>query len=518
FLFLNNFYIIGGFSIMWQSIIDGIATVNGFINDLVWGWPAIIMILGTGILLTIRTKAMQLRKLKASMQETIGPVLHDLGKKPGKQKSGVSQFEAFSAAISGTVGTGNIIGVTSAILTGGPGAVFWMWISAFFGMITNYAENVLGLYYRKKEKDGSFSGGSFYYITYGLGWAWLGYIAAAFCIIAAIGMSGVQTNKISGTLTAAFGSDTTAVKLAIGGAVALLTAIIIIGGIKRIGKIASMIVPFMSLLFIILSIFGILMHASQLLIAIELIFSNVFSCQAFVGGLGGYVFAQIIRKGMARGVFSNEAGLGSSVIAHSASETREPVKQGLWGIFEVFFDTFIICTLTALLLLTTFDINTLSAATGDSELAMKAFSDNFGMFGTVCFSVILPLFAFTTILAWAYYGEKGFDFCFRKCSDKTRKIAVLCFKLVYVLLIVASAVIESDLVWDISDTANGLMALPNLVAVIGLSGVVVKITKNYYERRRGFDEEPMLSAYPEQNEEFKQDILAMGEVDEDEVD
>lgn len=501
---------------MWEKILKVVEEVNGAINGIVWGWPMIILILGTGILITILLKGMQVRKFKESINETILPVIKEIGKKKdkvAKKENSISQFEAFSAAISGTVGTGNIIGVTSAILTGGPGAVVWMWISAFFGMITNYAENLLGLYYRKKDKDGNFSGGAFYYIAYGLKQRWLGYIAAFFCMIAAIGMSGVQTNKISGTITSVIGNDSNNAKIIIGIIVAVITSVVIIGGIKRIGKIASMLVPFMSLIFIIMSLVIIGINFTAIPETFKVIFTSMFSTKALAGGVGGYAFAQIIKKGMARGVFSNEAGLGSSVIAHSASEVREPVKQGLWGIFEVFFDTFVICTLTALVVITTnissgaFYTDAFGSSANDSAVALGAFSQNLGTAGSIIFSIFLPLFAFTTILAWSYYGEKATEFCFQWLPDNGKKAAVIVFKLIYVALIVAAAVISSNLIWDIDDTFNGLMALPNLVALILLSGKVVKITKNYYDRKKGKDVEPMLSAYPELNEEFKQDIL-----------
>ena len=329
---------------MWSSIINAIGNGNAVLNDIVWGWPAIVLILGTGLLLTIRSKFLQLRKFGDSFSSTIGKTIKGMSGKKEKNKDskGVSQFEAFAAAISGTVGTGNIIGVTSAIITGGPGAVFWMWVSAFFGMVTNYSENLLGLYYRKRNKNGEFSGGAFYYIANGMKWKWLGYVAAAFCLFAAIGMSGVQTNKISGTvadsLNMAFNfNNMTTVKLVIGIIVAIVTALVIIGGIKRIGRVASILVPFMSVLFITLALIIILMHVTAVPAAFAMIFKYAFGYRAAAGGIFGYAFSQVIRKGMARGVFSNEAGLGSSVIAHSASETREPVKQGLWGIFEVFF-------------------------------------------------------------------------------------------------------------------------------------------------------------------------------------
>lgn len=506
---------------MWQKVIDVITRVNSAINGVVWGWPVIILILGTGLLLSIRTGFLQVRKFGDSLNSTIVPTVKSIGKKKSSQGNGVSQFEAFATAISGTVGTGNIIGVTAAIITGGPGAVLWMWISAFFGMVTNYAENVLGLYYRKKGKNG-FSGGAFYYIENGLK-KWgpiakiLAYMAAIVCLFAAVGMSGVQTNKISGTLAntlgGAFGIDTgskaeTLVKLLIGVIVALIAAVIIIGGIKRIGRVASKLIPLMSLLFIVLALIVIGKNITAVGSAFALIFKDAFKMEAAAGGVVGYAFSMTIKKGMARGVFSNEAGLGSSVIAHSASETREPVKQGLWGIFEVFFDTFVICTLTALMFLTTFDVtNEAVVGADDSAVALQIFSENFGTFGIICFAIILPLFAFTTIMAWSYYGEKAAEFCFKWVkSDKKRKNAVLVFKIAYVLFIVFAAVISGTLVWDIDDTFNGLMSIPNLIALIAMSGTVAKITKNYYQRKKGINVEPMLSAYPELNEEFKQDI------------
>ena len=494
---------------MWENIISAIEAGNNWLNGVVWGWPMIILILGTGILMTIRTKVMQVRKLGESINTTIVPTLKGLGKKHNEDKGAksISQFEAFATAISGTVGTGNIIGVTSAILTRGPGAVFWMWVSAFFGMITNYSENVLGLYFRKKDKEGNFSGGTAYYIAEGLGWKWLGYVAAVFCVLAAIGMSGVQTNKISGTLASGFaGFDGMTVKLIVGIIVAIVAALVIIGGIKRIGRVAAILVPFMSVLFLIMAIIVIFMHVGNVGAAFGSIFKYAFNFKAVGGGIFGYTFAKIIQKGMARGVFSNEAGLGSSVYAHCASETREPVRQGLWGVFEVFFDTFIICTITALMILSCNDLTALTGAESDAALSLAAFSNNFGIFGTVCFCIILPLFAFTTILAWSYYGEKATEFIFQKASKKVQKAATMTFKVLYVVLIVASAVISSDLIWSISDTTNGLMAIPNLIAVIGLSGLTVKITKNYYDRKKGLDVKPMLSAYPEQNEEFIKDI------------
>lgn len=521
---------------MWDKFIEGLTKIDSTLNGIVWGWPVIILILGTGLLLSIRTGFLQLSKFGDSWRSTIIPVFKSIGKKKEKKKeeikgeNSVTPFQAFSTAISGTVGTGNIVGVTAAILSGGPGAVVWMWICAFFGMVTNYSENVLGLFYRKKDSEGNLSGGAFYYIKNGLKqkgfWGgvttFIAYFAAFVTLFAAVGMSGVQTNKISGAFSASLnnlfgiGADDASamrIKLIVGIIVGIITAIVIIGGIKRISRVASNIIPFMSLLFIILAIIGIIMNGKNIGGAFGLIFGNAFRFKAAAGGVLGYAFSTVIKKGMARGVFSNEAGLGSSVIAHSASATREPVIQGLWGVFEVFFDTFIICTLTALLFITTFydkltgTAAETMAALDDSAMAMGMFSENFGAFGTVCYLIILPLFAFTTILAWSYYGEKACEFFFGWAKTrKAQKTCVLVFKIIYIAFVVAAAVINSSLVWSVDDTFNGLMALPNLIGVILLSGTVVKITKNYYDRKNGKDVEPMLSAYPELNEEFKSEL------------
>jgi len=522
---------------MWQTIVNGITKANDFVNGLVWGWPMIILILGTGILLTVMTKFLQIRKFGTSVNETIVPTLKSMGKKKNtegkdKKENSVSPFEAFATAISGTVGTGNIVGVTSAIITGGPGAVVWMWISAFFGMVTNYSENVLGMYFRKKEKNGDFSGGPAYYLSEGMGrntkgkfgsflrglGKTLGVMAAVFCTCAAIGMSGVQTNKMSSTIQGVVGSNSqtvnTVVALIVGVLVAIVLALIILGGIKSIGRTTAILIPFMSVIFIVMALIIICMNVSMVGTAFALIFKNMFSFQAAAGGVAGYMFAQIIQKGLARGVFSNEAGLGSSVIAHSASETREPVKQGLWGIFEVFFDTFIICTLTALVILVSFgsaegQANVLyTGAAVDTQVSMMAFSNAFGTFGKIVYAVIIPLFAFTTILAWSYYGEKSIDFLFRKTGPKGRKIATTVFKVLYVLLVIVASVINGELAWAISDTFNGLMALPNLIGLVFMCGLVAKLTKNYFDRKKGKNVVPMLSAYPEQNEQFIKELKA----------
>ena len=521
-----------------DKLVNAIEKGNGKLNEIVWGLPMVILILGTGLLLTILTKFLQIRKFGTSVDKTLGDTIRSMkkkGKHLSKKENSVSPFEAFSTAISGTVGTGNIVGVSSAIMTGGPGAVLWMWVSAFFGMVTNYAENVLGMFFRKKEKDGEFSGGPAYYLSEGVGrnvkggfgsflrgfGKVLAVMAAVFCTFAAIGMSGVQTTKMSESVQAVVGSSSDKVNLRIalivGVVVAIVLALVILGGIKSIGRTAAILIPFMSLLFILMAIVIIFMNINMIGTAFALIFKNAFKFECAIAGFSGYVFAQVIQKGLARGVFSNEAGLGSSVIAHSASETREPVKQGLWGIFEVFFDTFVICTLTALVILVSFGSQEgmatvlYSGAFADTAVSMMAFGEAFGKFGEVCYSIIIPLFAFTTILAWAYYGEKSVDFLFRKTGEKGRKISRFVFKVLYVVLVVVAAWLSTqggkgELMWAISDTANGLMALPNLIGLIFMCTLVVKITKNYFDRKNGKEVKPMLSAYEEQNETFIKEL------------
>lgn len=495
---------------------DKVLEIISFINDnILWGIPLIIALLGTGIVITIRTRAVQIRKFGDSVNSTIVPTVKSMGKKHAKgDGKSISPFEAFSAAISGTVGTGNIVGVASAIISGGPGAVFWMWVSAFFGLATNYSENVLGLYYRVKDKDGNIHGGPMYYIEKGLKLKWLGMIFAVCCMLAASGMGMVQANNITGTLQSTINSaGDKSVNLIIGicvaAAVVILTALIVIGGIKRIGKVASMVVPFMSLFFIIVALVIICINITSIPAAFVMIFKSAFSFKAVGGGVLGYGIMMAMRYGFARGIFSNEAGLGSSVIAHCASETKEPVKQGLWGIFEVFFDTFVICTLTALTILTSYigengagaDITTF--ADGKNALSLKAFIDTLGAFGSVAFSIILPIFAFTTIIAWSYYGEKAAQYLF---GMKNAKVSGMVFKIIYVATLAFGAMTASDFIWALDDMFNALMALPNLIALILLSGTIVKITKNYYDRKKGLDIEPMLSAYPERNAELVEAI------------
>lgn len=467
-----------------------------FINDnILWGAPMIVLILGVGIYLTIRNRFMQVTKFPYAVKMTIGKTIKDIGKKNGKKGAGISQFEAFSTAIAGTVGTGNIVGVATAIVSGGAGAVFWMWLSAFVGMFTNFAENVLGLYYRKKGKDGEWRGGPMYYISEGLGWKWLAILFSVFCMFAAFGMNMVQINTIADTLNGGFKIP----KWASGIFVAIVIALIIIGGIKRIGKITSYIIPFMCIGFILMALIIICMNIKAVPNAFAQIFKSAFSFKSVGGGVLGYAIMRSVRYGLARGIFSNEAGLGSSVIAHSASSVKEPVEQGLWGVFGVFLDTIIICTLTALVILTSGVYKEGMGDISGAMLSQSAFTKAFGQFGTIVFSLILPLFAFTTILSWAYYGEKSFEFIFGK------KYSIV-FKIIYVALVIVGALTSVSLVWDTADLFNGLMAIPNLIALAFLATTATRVTRNYFARKKNENIMPMLSAYPENNLTLTQDV------------
>ena len=470
-----------------QAIYD---VLNWIDSNVLWGIPMIILILLCGIFLTVRSKFFQIRKFRTSIKHTVGGTVKQMKQeKKEKDPNAISPFEAFSTAVSGTVGTGNIVGVTTAILSGGPGAVFWMWISAFFGMFTKFGEITLGLFYRKKDKSGEYLGGPMYYIEKGTKQKWLAILFAIFTILAAIGMGSVQADTIQNTWNKAFHIPTWVTALV----VVAVSALVIIGGIKRIGKVTSLLVPFMIVIFFILAIILICVNITAVPAAFASIFTSAFTTKSMLGGFMGYGIASAMRFGFARGIFSNEAGLGSASIAHSASVTKEPVEQGLWGIFEVFIDTFIVCTLTALVVLT-------SGVTGTdgSAVAMGAFSNVLGMVGTIAFSIILPLFAFSTILAWAIYGAKASQYLFKK-HDKGAKLT---FNIVYLTMIVALGLVTfffgenlgSSFVWLISDMTNALMAIPNLIALIILSGQLVKIVKNYFDRKRGLNVEPLISA------------------------
>lgn len=478
---------------MFLSILDFVKKTNSYLQIII-----MLLIFSTGIILTIRNRFMQVTRFPYSVKKTIGKTIKESISKDIKIKNNkISPFSAFATAVAGTVGTGNIVGVATAIVSGGPGTIFWMWLSAFFGMIIKYSENVLGIYFRDKDKNGEYRGGAMYYIQRGLknGLKWLSLVFALFTVVATIGFVLAQSNSISTTLVGAFDFNISdwVIKIVIGVILSILIGLVIIGGIKRISNVATLLVPFMAILYIILAIVIICMNIERLPYAFRLIFENAFSFKSVGGGVLGYTIIRACRYGVARGIFSNEAGLGSSVMAHSAADVKEPVDQGLWGIFEVFLDTFIICTLTALIILTSgIDI---TGSINGSELGLKAFSDNLGTFGTIVFRIVLPLFAFTTLISWSYYSEKAAEYVFGP------KVKIIC-KIIYILLTILGATLSIDLVWEIADTSNILMAIPNLTALILLSGLITKITRNYFKRKKGIEEEPLLSYDEKQNKEL----------------
>ncbi len=497
-----------------DKFIEKIADINGVVNGAVWGLPGLILLIGTGVLLTIGTKFFQVSHIGHWWKKTIASIFKkDSNSTHNKDKKAISQFQALCAALAATVGTGNIAGVSAAIVTGGPGAVFWMWIAAFFGMMTNFSENLLGIYYRRRNKDGEWSGGPMYYLKDGLGKRygkkWLKPVAnvlavlfACFAILASFGIGNMaQINKIVLNMDAGFFSGVTLgvipgtqidiIHLILGIVLLIVAALIIIGGLRRIAKVAEILVPFMAVIYVIgaLIIFGI--NIDQVGAMFAAIFKFAFTPAAFLGGGIGVLIKQTMTQGFKRGVFSNEAGLGSSVIVHSSSNVKEPVKQGMWGIFEVFFDTFVVCTMTAVVVLSTGFIDLYTGApvpgvNGDT-LVSQAFGLYFGVPGTWFVAIAMLFFAFTTVLGWSQYGSKAVEYLFG-----TKGVKV--YKVIFVAMIVSGAVMEGGLAWDLSDTFNGLMMIPNLIGVIALLPLVLKITKNYVDRKiAGKDVAPILS-------------------------
>lgn len=442
---------------------DKLMEINGIINGFVWGPYMLILLVGTGIYLTLRTNFMSITKLGYILKNT----LFKMFSKEGKGEGEVTAFQAVATALAATVGTGNVAGVATAIALGGPGAVFWMWFSAVFGMTTKFGEVVLSINYREKTPDGRFVGGPMYYIDKGLKMKWLAYVFAAFGALAAFGIGNmVQSNSVAASLEVSFGVN----KLVTGIVLAVLSAIVIIGGIKRIGQVTELLVPFMAAFYIIGGLIIIIMNISHVGEAFGLIFGSAFTGTAAVGGFAGSTVKMAMTRGIARGVFSNEAGLGSAPIAHAAATTDHPVRQGLWGVFEVFIDTIIICTITALSIMLSGVWD--SGATG-AELTTLAFDTSLPGIGGYIVSIGILLFAFSTILGWAYYGERCAEYLF---GPKVNMI----YRIIWIPFIVIGAIGGLNALWDLADTLNGLMAIPNLIGVLGLSGVVIKLTKEYF--------------------------------------
>ena len=448
--------------------------VNAAVYDFVWGPVMLVLLVGTGIFLTCRTGWFQVHRFGYSMKKTVGSLF-----KTQRSSDGVnlSPFQAVSTAMAATVGTGNIAGVTGAIFIGGPGAVFWMWISAFFGMCTKFSEITLAVKYREKDEKGVYRGGPMYYITNGLGKNWK-FLAILFAILGALTSFGIgniaQSSEIAGALKSLVGLP----PLVSGILIAVVVAIVILGGVKRIGEVTSYMVPFMGIFYILAGIAVILLRITEVPAVFVNIFRSAFSLEAVGGGIMGYAIAIAMRQGVARGVFSNEAGLGSAPIAHATSSTEEPVEQAMWGIFEVFVDTIIICTITALtVLLSGLPLGEAVLDTYASKGAAAATAFNAVLPGTIGGTILeisLLFFALSTILSWSYYGERCLGYL-----TKENKLVNILYKVIFIGICIVGATGSGKLMWDISDTLNGMMAIPNLIALLALSGVVSKLTKDY---------------------------------------
>lgn len=453
---------------------EAFMNVNQTINSFVWGPVMLVMLVGAGLYMSVRTGFMQFGKFGFVLKNTIGTIS---GKGRVKDDTNISPFQAVSTALASTVGVGNVVGVATAITLGGPGAVFWMWVSASFGMMTKYSEILLALKYREKNEWGQYVGGPMYYLKNGLKATPLAYFFAIFAALATFGTGCMtQANSISDSVNTSFGVD---VRIT-GVVLAIITAVVIVGGIQNIARVTEKLVPFMAIFFLVIATVLLILRAGEIPGAIALIFNSAFRPASAAGGVAGYTFLMAMRSGIARGVFSNEAGLGSAPIAHAASSTKEPVEQAVWGIFEVFV-TIIICTMTALIVLTT---GVWDSGADGASLTIAAFNSVFpGTIGGMALTLALTMFALSTLLGWSYYGEKNIEFLFRN-NLKVKRIAVGIYRSVYILCAFLGSVGGLRVIWEISDTMNGLMALPNLIAVFGLSGVVLKETKSYFERRK----------------------------------
>ena len=447
--------------------------VNSAVYDVVWGPVMMVLLIGTGAYLTIRTGFIQVTKFGYIMRSTVGSLFR--GEEQKKDSQNLTAFQAVSTALASTVGTGNIAGVTGAIFTGGPGAVFWMWVAAIFGMFTKFSEIVLAVKYRQVDENGVHYGGPMYYIEKGLGMKWLAVLFALIAGFTCFGIGNIaQGAEISSSLQSLFGIN----GLTAGIILAVVVGAVVLGGIKRIGQIASCMVPFMAIFYILAGIIIIVLRITAVPAAFAAIFKSAFNFEAVGGGIFGYAIMAAMRQGFAKGVFSNEAGLGSAPMAHAASDTKDPVVQGMWGIFEVFIDTIVICTITAMAVILSgvLEAGSVDAFGGKGAAAAAAFNAVLpGTVGGIVLQVSLLFFALSTILGWSYYGE-----CCWGYLTKNNKVAITIYKIVFILVCVVGATGSGKLMWDIADTLNGMMAIPNLVALLLLSGPVIRITRDYF--------------------------------------
>lgn len=459
-------------------MIEIITRVNQVVNNFIWGLPAMVCILGVGLLLSVRTNFLQIRKFPYAIKTTLGRIFRRKDASDGT----MTPFQAVCTALAGTVGTGNIAGVAGAIAIGGPGAVFWMWCSALLGMCTKFAEVTLAVHYRERSDAGEWVGGPMYYIKNGLGkrWQFLAVLYSLFGVLTVFGTgNATQVNTITTAIDTALlefhivAEDILpTLNLVIGILCAMLVAMVLLGGIKRIGSVSEKLVPFMALFYVILAAGVVLLNLPRLPYVIEEIFAGAFNPAAFTGGAIGSLFLSM-KNGVSRGIFSNEAGLGTGSIAHACADTRKPVKQGMFGIFEVFADTIVICTLTAMVVLcSSVPVNYGTAA--GAELTISGFTATYGGWASLFTAVALCCFAFSTIIGWGLYGSRFAAFLF-----KTDKI-VKPFFVVYSFVAILGATLDLGILWGVADTFNGLMSIPNLIALFLLSGTVVKLANEYF--------------------------------------
>lgn len=463
-------------------MLNTIETINNAVNDFIWGVPAMICIIGVGLYLSLRTHFLQIRKFPYAIKTTIGRVF----RKKEASDGTMTPFQAVCTALAATVGTGNIAGVAGAITIGGPGAVFWMWISAILGMCTKFSEVTLAVHFRERNEQGDLTGGPMYYIKNGLGrhWQWLAFAFSVFGVLTVFGTgNATQVNTIISAINSALLNfhviDTASLgtsNLIFGILIAALVALVLLGGVKRIGKVTEKLVPFMAVIYIILSLGVVFLNLDRLPGVFYSIVYGAFNPTAITGGIVGSFFMSM-KKGVARGIFSNEAGLGTGSIAHACADTKKPVKQGLFGIFEVFADTIVICTLTALVILCS-GIPIAYGSSAGAELTIQGFTHTYGNWISIFTAVALCCFAFSTIIGWGLYGARCIAFLF---SAKV----IRPFMVVYSLVAILGATMDLGLLWSIAETFNGLMSIPNLIALFLLSGTLIKLVKEYFETGDG---------------------------------
>lgn len=462
-------------------MLETITNVNNTLNNFIWGVPAMVCIIGVGLVLTCRTGFIQFRKFGFALKNTIGKIFT---KEEAKEGS-ITPFQAVCTALAATIGTGNIAGVAGAIAIGGPGAVFWMWVSALLGMCTKFSEVTLAVHYREKNPNGEYVGGPMYYIKNGLGpkWKWMASLYALLGALTVLGTgNATQVNTITASINSALSSygvvdasNAGTVNLIIGIVCAVIVAIVLLGGVKRIGSVTEKLVPFMAIFFILLDVGVVVINYKNVPAVFASIFAGAFNPSAFTGGVVGSFFITM-RRGVSRGIFSNEAGIGTGSMAHACADVDHPVKQGLFGIFEVFADTIVVCTLTALTILCSGVPIHFGEAAG-AELTISGFVASYGSWVTIFTAIAMCCFAFSTILGWGLYGARCMEFLF---SYKVVKP----FLVVYSLVCILGATVDLGVIWGIADTCNGFMSIPNLVALFLMSGTVVKLTKEYFSKDR----------------------------------